>query len=84
MALGCYPLLPCRLSYPELLPTEYHESCLYRSEDELVEKLYTALTDAGLRSQADGIAAHMRRFDWRLRIGEFDEAIEELGRRQRS
>jgi glycosyltransferase involved in cell wall biosynthesis len=34
---GCLPLLPDRLSYPEILPEEFHEAFLYRDEDDLVE-----------------------------------------------
>jgi glycosyltransferase involved in cell wall biosynthesis len=39
MRHGCLPLLPDRLSYPEILPGEFHDAYLYRDEDDLVEKL---------------------------------------------
>ena len=44
-ALYCqtYPILPNKMSYPEILPPEYHESCLYRDEAELHERLRWAL-----------------------------------------
>ena len=38
-AAGCVPLLPNRLSYPYLVPREYHDSCIYDSDRELYEKL---------------------------------------------
>ncbi len=39
---GCWPLLPDRLSYREILPAEFHAPCLYADEAELFERL-TAL-----------------------------------------
>lgn len=35
---GAFPLLPMRLSYPELLPTTLHSLCLYTDEDDLWHK----------------------------------------------
>ncbi|MBT3801665.1 MAG: DUF3524 domain-containing protein [Bacteroidetes bacterium] len=40
---GLQPLLPVRLSYPELIPKEYHEILFYADFDDLVIKLETAL-----------------------------------------
>ena len=39
LAAGCYPLLPNRLNYPELLPAEVHAVHLYERPDELRNKL---------------------------------------------
>lgn len=36
---GCVPLLPRRLVYPELIPAELHQRCLYDDPDDLVERL---------------------------------------------
>lgn len=33
--LGCFPLLPNRLSYPELIPQEFYAQMLYETPDEL-------------------------------------------------
>lgn len=35
---GAFPLLPNRLSYPELIPTTLHAACLYDDEDDLYAK----------------------------------------------
>ena len=41
---GAYPLLPNRLSYPELLPADLHASHLYADFDDLLAKLRWAIT----------------------------------------
>ena len=40
-ALYCntYPLLPDRLTYPELLPEKFHKDHIYRDKTDLLEKL---------------------------------------------
>ncbi|MAF67594.1 MAG: glycosyl transferase family 1 [Planctomycetes bacterium] len=53
MAAGCSPLLPNRLSYPEILPASLHDEGLYGSSDELVRRLVAHAADAArLRSPA--------------------------------
>lgn len=39
LAAGCTPLLPERLSYPEVLAADLHEGSLYASDSELVARL---------------------------------------------
>ncbi len=46
VAAGAFPLLPMRLSYPELIPTALHSLCLYADEDELWHKAVQQLTGA--------------------------------------
>ncbi len=61
---GCLPVVPNRLSYPELFPSQY----LYEN-DHLYRSLQSILTDPGKISRADikGLAA---RFSWQtLRDG---------------
>jgi len=62
---GCFPVLPRRLSYPELIPETLHERCLYDSFAGLVERLGAALE----RPQSlDPVTAQLRvvirRYDW--------------------
>ncbi|MFP4443885.1 MAG: DUF3524 domain-containing protein [Spirochaetia bacterium] len=71
-AFGCRPLVPSRLSYPELIPEEYHRDCLYRNEDDLYRRL-RALCLAETLDPPEGLPARMRLHSWSLRIREFDK-----------
>jgi glycosyltransferase involved in cell wall biosynthesis len=44
ISAGCIPLLPHRLSYPEIIPKSFHDDFLYRNQEELVEKLTRILS----------------------------------------
>lgn len=35
---GAFPLLPDRLSYPELIPSDLHPACLYKNDEDLYGK----------------------------------------------
>lgn len=76
---GCYPLLPDNLSYPELIPPEHHNDCLYSSQGELVEKLSTILANPAEYAGRRGVlASQMERYSWELVINKFDKELEEL------
>ena len=42
---GAFPLLPNRLSYPELIPQPLHAACLYADEDDLYRMAVQRLTE---------------------------------------
>jgi len=42
MLAGCVPLLPNRLSYPEILPDAFHAACIYATPDQLAQRLMQA------------------------------------------
>jgi glycosyltransferase involved in cell wall biosynthesis len=72
---GAFPLLPHRLSYPELVP-EPHDTYLYGDADDLVDRLGWALTDhAGRRAAASVATEHVERFDWRHVAPRYDELL---------
>ncbi len=80
---GCAPLLPRTLSYPELIPEDLHDDFLYRSRQELVEKLQRLLTElprAGnpWLDKLSRLAASMRRFSWVNIIESYDRELEDL------
>jgi glycosyltransferase involved in cell wall biosynthesis len=76
---GCFPVLPRRLTYPELVPASYHEDCLYEDFEGLLARLRWALNHP---NQAQTLAAKFRpavaRFDWAKMGPRYDEAIAAL------
>ena len=74
IAAGAVPLLPDRLSYPELLPEAFHAAVLYR-DGELIERLRIVLTDpAAARARVAGLRETMGRFDWSEMVARYDAA----------
>ncbi len=60
---GCVPLLPNRLSYPELLPDTYHSTCLYADRADMKKRLAHWLRHPD-EARAVDLSADMRRFGW--------------------
>ena len=42
---GCFPILPRRLSYPELVPSDHHADCLYDDDGGLLDRLRDAVLE---------------------------------------
>ena len=59
---GCRPVLPRRLSYPEIIPREAHDEVLY-DPGELVAALARALAEPHAWSE-DWQRTWVGRFDW--------------------
>ena len=74
MYCGCRPVLPRRLSYPELVPAEEHRDVLY-GEGELVAALVRALEEPGAWSE-DWQRTWVARFDWASMKGRTDDEIQ--------
>jgi glycosyltransferase involved in cell wall biosynthesis len=78
--MGCHPLLPDRLSYPEILPREFHAACLYASPRELADRLAALLAapaDTGLRRR---LADAMGVYAWDSVVDAFDAEIDAIAR----
>ena len=76
---GCFPLLPNRLSYPEIIPEKFHSACLYDRQEDLVRKLIRALTrPRETRPAARALSAAMARFSWENLIGRYDRELAKL------
>ena len=77
VAAGCYPLLPDRLTYPDLLPAEFHRRHLYADAADLAGRLrWCAQQVAEVR--ATDLAPAVQRFAWPALIGQYDEALAAL------
>ena len=59
---GCIPLLPDRLSYPEIIPKVFHGDFLYKDQTELVEKRYNRLVEIR-DNQLKSIFDHLTKSD---------------------
>jgi glycosyltransferase involved in cell wall biosynthesis len=78
---GCFPVLPRRLSYPELIPEPCHDAVFYRTEHQLVEKLTHHLQPGNAFAvERNTLAAHMRPFSWELQAPLYDDLLETLSR----
>lgn len=70
---GCRPVLPRRLSYPEIIPADAHAEVLY-NEGGLVDGLGRALSDPDAWSE-DWQRTWVARFDWGSLGDRFDREI---------
>ena len=78
MAAGAVPLLPDRLSYPELVPDRYHDAVLY-PDGTLTDRLRRVLTDLdGARVAVDGLRSELLRFDWATLAPVYDDRLRDL------
>lgn len=72
---GCRPLLPDRLSYPELIPDPFKPMVIYKNRKELSASL-EALLKGDQPYEQTSLADALRHHCWSSRIAEYDEAIE--------
>ena len=79
---GCFPLLPGRLSYPELIPTEYHHLCFYQDFDDLVDRLESAIQNLDHMRQV-GLQDAVARFDWSVMAPTYDNRLERVASREK-
>jgi glycosyltransferase involved in cell wall biosynthesis len=81
MYCGCVPMLPRRLSYPEILPSQHHAACLYDGPDHMVAQLRAAISDLPALKARDFSAA-VAQHDWRYAAPRFDAALEQVAERR--
>ncbi len=74
IAAGAFPLLPNRLSYPELIPPELHPACLYADEEDLFDKARRRLLTP--RPAPPSLRTHIRgTFAWTAVAPRYDAAL---------
>jgi len=80
---GCHPLLPNRLSYPELIPDTHHEPLLhapilYDDEDELFEILRDVLNGEEGTLPRDTLRKIPAHLDWETHVQAYDDLFDEV------
>jgi glycosyltransferase involved in cell wall biosynthesis len=79
IAAGAFPLLPARLSYPELIPAELHADCLYQDETDLWEKAVNLLTAP--RPAPARLREHVaQRYGWPVAVQQLDHWLAQASR----
>ena len=74
---GCLPLLPRRLSYPEIIPARFHDLCLYADPSDLTARLTHLLDHRHLYTkETRDLQEAMGQYAWAARIAEFDARLE--------
>ena len=74
-----WPILPNRLSYPELLPPRLHKEHLYSTDKELYQKIVRCINnDTRLRSNK--LITIANKFDWETRTSFYDNIMEKLNK----
>ena len=74
---GVWPILPSRLTYPELLPIEMHSENIYNTDGELFNKICWALTNYQKINQSN-LTTISEKFDWLVMAPEYDKKLEAL------
>jgi glycosyltransferase involved in cell wall biosynthesis len=77
MYCGCLPVLPRRLSYPELIPPHMHPLFLYDKDEDLPDFLRRFLAQPPVEYRAE-LRRHMARYDWRELAPIFDRELDAL------
>ncbi len=78
LSAGAVPVLPKRLSYPEVVPEQWHNFAFYL-DGGMTDRLREVLKDVGSwKKNVAGLAEAMRRFDWTDVIKLYDDRLEEI------
>ena len=77
--MGCFPLLPDRLSYPEIMPDTLLDQVIYTGFEDLVLRLEQALQHYhAYLSLQEQLSRFMEKHAWENRIQEYDAALNRL------
>ncbi len=77
--MGCIPLLPNRLSYPEIMPKEYLNEILYSNKKELAQKLENLLLNhQEYLDFKTKVSSHMDNYSWKTQIVKYDSEFEQI------
>lgn len=74
---GAFPILPKRLTYPDLLPPAAYDRCLYTDSAGLMERLTWALTHRA-EAQAMSLRQAVACYDWSNMAPIYDSVLEKV------
>ena len=69
-----WPILPCRLTYPELISSNDNEDNFYKNEDELYSKIIRAV-DNTKRDNKSNLKSIAKQFDWKYMGPIYDKLL---------
>ena len=72
-----WPILPNRLTYPELLPKELHHSHLYNNREELTKKLIWGINNLSIIRKKK-LSFVSRPFDWNTIAPIYDKTLDKI------
>jgi glycosyltransferase involved in cell wall biosynthesis len=76
---GCIPLLPDRLSYPEIMPKDLHSKVLFQTKQDLVEKLEDRLKNyQKYLPLQKRLSKELERFSWEIIVKQYDNSLKKL------
>ncbi|ACN14766.1 putative glycosyltransferase [Desulforapulum autotrophicum HRM2] len=85
VGMGCIPLLPDRLAYPEIMPREHHGTILYKDHGDLVDKLAGFLLSSDRHEPLGrNLAQAMEEYAWNHVIKKYDEILNHLAAMDRT
>jgi len=76
----CFPLLPRRLAYPYLIPSEHQPRCFYEDFDDLVNRLSDAITNIE-QTRTFSLRSVVAQYDWQEQSQLYDKLFLDLVRR---
>ena len=73
---GCLPLLPNRISYPEIIPEELHSDFIYQDNRDMADKLAFIIENvSGFQEKRKRLSEKMALFEWEHLGGLYDEVL---------
>ncbi|MCB9481505.1 MAG: DUF3524 domain-containing protein [Desulfobacteraceae bacterium] len=77
---GCVPLLPKRLSYPEIIPEKFHHMVLNKSFSKMFKNLKEYLLNPELlkKEWVEKLREYIEIYSWQNMISEYDQILENL------
>ena len=74
---NCFPLLPRRLAYPTIVPSQYHAQSFYEDFDDLLDRLTQAIITIE-KTRRFSLRAVVAQYDWRQQSKLYDKLLVDI------